>query len=135
MWNLSDVRWVIPLLAVLALVGCNGGTVDLHALQNDSESIDSLACEAALLADEVAHTASPSTFTRVHAGDLENRASNFADALSKRPTTPGIEKATRKEATKAAQIAALLNQLEHHPTDTALAARLKTRFEKQGECA
>ena len=129
------MRRVAPLFALLALAGCNGGTVDLHALQNDSESIDSLACEGALLAGEIEHTATTSAFARVHAGDLATKASNFEDALSSRPTTPGIEKATRDEAKKAGQIGALLRQLESSPTDAALAARLKPRLEKQGECA
>src|SRR4029079_14349774 len=99
------------LLATILLAGCNGGTVDLHALSNDSASIDSLDCEGALLANEVADGDSLGPFTRVHAGELGTRASNFEDALSERPTTPGIERATRREAEKAGRIAALLDQL------------------------
>src|SRR4029453_9306018 len=62
-------------------------TVDQHALDKDSEAIDSLACEGALLADEIAHTASLTPFSRVHAAELQTRASNFEDALSTRPPT------------------------------------------------
>jgi hypothetical protein len=128
-------RTTIVSLLILALVGCNGGTVDPHALKNDSDAIDSLACEGALLANEIANTASTTPFSRVHAGELAVRASNFEDALSERPTTPGIEKAVREEARKAGAIADLLEQLESNPTDAGLAARLKQRLEKQGGCA
>jgi hypothetical protein len=124
------------LLGVIALAaGCNGGTVDQHALDKDSEAIDSLACEGALLADEIAHTASLTTFSRVHAGELHARASNFEDALSTRPTTPGIEKAVREEARKAGAIADLFGELAADPSNAELAAALKPKFEQQGDCA
>ena len=128
-------RFGLLLLLVPLLAACNGGTVDLHALTNDSAAIDSLACEGALLANQVAHDASTSAFTRVHAGELAQRASNFEDALSQRPTTPGIEKAVRDEAAKAGKIAGLLGELEADPTDSQRAAELKGRLEQAGGCA
>jgi hypothetical protein len=127
-------RAAIVSLLILVVSACNGGTVDSHALKQDSDAIDSLACEGALLANEIANTASTSPFSRVHAGELAVRASNFADALSQRPTTPGIEKAVRDEARKAGAIADLLEQLESNPTDVARAAGLKERLEKAGDC-
>jgi hypothetical protein len=125
------LRFGFVLIALL-LAACNGGTVDQHALTNDAEAIDSLACEGALLANQVAHGASTSAFTRVHAGELGQRASNFQDALSQRPTTPGIEQAVRREAAKAGRVAGLLGELEGDPTDSERAATLKTRLEREG---
>jgi hypothetical protein len=122
-------------LLIALLAGCNGGTVDLHALEQDSDAIDSLACEGALLADDVFTGATTSQFARVHAGELAQRASNFEDALSERPTTPGIEKAVRAEARKAGAIADLLDRLHADPTDEQIAASLKDRLEKRGGCA
>ena len=124
------------LFALLAFVlaGCNGGTVDQHAVDNDSEAIASLACEGALLAHEIANTASLTTFSRVHAGELYTRAANFQDALSTRPTTPGIEQAVREEAKKAGRVAALFDQLAADPSNPELAAKLEPQFVKQGEC-
>jgi hypothetical protein len=116
----------------LLLPACNGGTVDMHALENDSSSIDSLACEGALLANEVVHGASPRPFTRVHAGELSMRASNFEDALSQRPTTPGIERAVRREAARAGRIADLLHRLEE--ADSGSAAHLEDRLSQEGGC-
>jgi hypothetical protein len=126
-------RWHPALLFIaIVLPACNGGTVDLHALQNDSDSIDSLACEGALLADEVVHGASPGPFTRVHAGELSTRASNFEDALSERPTTTGIERAVRREAARAGRIATLLHALED--ADSQNAAGLEDRLTHEGSC-
>jgi hypothetical protein len=127
MRSLAVLVLLVPLLAA-----CNGGTVDLHALSNDSDAIDSLACEGSLLANQVVHGASTSPFTRVHAGELSTRASNFHDALSQRPTTPGIERATRREAEKAGKVAGLLHELAQNPTDTERAARLETQLEQAG---
>jgi hypothetical protein len=130
------MRQATLLLVLLAVVaaGCNGGTVDQHALDNDTEAIDSLACEGALLAHEIGNTASLTTFSRVHAGELYTRAANFQDALSTRPTTPGIEQAVREEAKKAGRIAALFDQLAADPSNPELAAKLEPRFVKQGKC-
>jgi hypothetical protein len=130
------VRQATLLLMLLAslVAGCNGGTVDQHALDKDSEAIDSLACAGAFLAHEIANTASLTTFSRVHAGELSTRAANFQDALSTRPTTPGIEQAVRAEAKKAGQVAALFDRLAADPSNPELAARLEPQLVKQGEC-
>jgi hypothetical protein len=125
-------RLAVLVLLVPLVAACNGGTVDLHALSNDSDAIDSLACEGSLLANQVVHGASTSPFTRVHAGELSTRASNFEDALSSRPTTPGIERAVRREADKAGRIAGLLDELAQNPTDTERAAGLKNQLEQAG---
>ena len=44
----------VAIVAVSALAGCNGGTVDRHALTKDASTLDSIACEGALLAHDVA---------------------------------------------------------------------------------
>src|SRR4030095_11992422 len=71
------------LLAVLALapVGCNGGTVDQHALTRDAEKVGSLATEGGLLANDISRGATTKSFARVHAKELSEAASNLADAL------------------------------------------------------
>jgi hypothetical protein len=124
------------LLAVLvaALAACNGGTVDRHALEQDSDAIDSLACEGAVLANDVRKGATTHNFVEVHAGELAQRASNFADALSERPTLPAIERDVRAEARKAGVIAGLLEQLKEDP-DRPAAASLRDQLEKQGGCS
>lgn len=118
---------------VAALAACNGGTVDRHALKQDSDAIDSLACEGALLANDVGKGATTHNFAEVHADELAQTASNFADALSERPTLPAIEREVRAEARKAGVIAGLLEQLKENP-DRPAAASLREELEKQGGC-
>jgi hypothetical protein len=119
---------------VATLAACNGGTVDRHALKQDSDAIDSLACEGALLANDVGKGATTHNFVEVHAGELAQTASNFSDALSERPTLPAIERDVRAEARKAGQIAGLLDRLKGDPGRPA-AESLRDRLEKQGGCA
>jgi hypothetical protein len=124
------------LLAVLvaALAACNGGTVDRHALKQDSDAIDSLACEGALLANDAGKGETTHNFVEVHAGELAQTASNFADALSERPTLPAIERDVRAAARKAGVIAGLLEQLKENGVRPA-AASLREELEKQGGCS
>jgi hypothetical protein len=119
---------------VPALAACNGGTVDRHALEQDSEAIDSLACEGALLANDVRKGETTHNFVAVHAGELAQTASNFADALSERPTLPAIERDVRAAARKAGVIAGFLDQLKDDP-DRPGAETLRDQLEKQGGCS
>ena len=119
---------------VAALAACNGGTVDRHALKQDSEAVDSLACEGALLANDVGKGSTTHNFVEVHAGELAQRASNFADALSERPTLPAIEREVRAEARKAGAIAGLLDQVKKYP-NRPVAESVRDRLEKRGGCS
>jgi hypothetical protein len=131
----ARLRRAALLAALMAsLAGCNGGTVDRHALKQDSDAIDSLACEGALLANDARKGATTHSFVEVHAGELAQAASNFADALSERPTLPAIEREVRAEGRKAGEIAGLLDQLKQDP-DRAAAESLRDQLEKQGGCA
>lgn len=122
------------LLVVLVLAGCNGGTVDRHALSKDGDAVDSLACEGRLLARDVADGDSTERFTRVHAGDLQQRASHFEDALSERPTVAGIESDVRGLGRKAGHVADLLDQLHGSPGDRSLGRKLEGELQKTGDC-
>jgi hypothetical protein len=123
------------LLALTAvLVGCNGGTVDRHALAKDGDAVDSLACEGALLADDVASGDSTKFFVRVHAGALARRASNFEDALSERPTFEQIEPQVRALGRRAGRIATLLDELHDRPTDHGAARRFADGLSREGDC-
>jgi len=112
-------------LAAVVLAGCNGGTVDRHALKRDAEKVGSLAAEGELLAKDMSKGASTETFARVHAKELSTAASNFADALSKRPIAPGIAAKVHKLSRLAAKVATQLDQLHLHPTNRAVAKAMK----------
>ena len=128
------MKRIALLLFVLVAAGCNGGTVDRHALSKDGDAVDSLACEGRLLAQEVAGGDSTERFARVHAGELRQRASNFEDALTERPTGTGIEEEVRALGRKAGHVAQLLDRLHGSPGDRELARELEPELQKTGEC-
>jgi hypothetical protein len=122
-------------LLVLALTGCNGGTVDQHALKRDAEKVSSLATEGELLANDMAKGASSKYFARVHAKELSRAASNLADALAERPTSPGIESDVRKLSRLAGKVSGQLEQLHLHPTSRALAKSLEQPLSDAADAA
>ena len=120
---------------VLALAGCNGGTVDKHALQRDAENVASLASEGGLLADDVSRGRSTRYFVRVHAKELSRKASNLEDALAERPTTPGITSDVRKLSKLAGKVSRELERLHLHPTDRGVAVSLKKPLSDDADAA
>jgi hypothetical protein len=120
---------------VLALAGCNGGTVDNHALQRDAENVGSLASEGGLLADDVSRGRSTTYFVRVHAKELSRKASNLEDALAERPTTPGITSDVRKLSKLAGKVSRELERLHLHPTDRGVAGSLKKPLSDDADAA
>jgi hypothetical protein len=128
-------RRTVPLVALLFLAGCNGGTVDRHALENDRKTLDSIACEGALVADGVARGRTTAVFARAHSDELRIDASNFADALASRETEPGIEREVRRAARQASGLAAELQRLHDHPDDPAVGAALERTLARAGGCS
>jgi hypothetical protein len=122
-------------LAALMLSACNGGTVDRHALENDAETIGSIASEGQLLAHDVSKGASPKSFVRVHAKELSRSASDLEDALGERPTSPGITTDVRKLSRLAGKVSDELEALHLHPTDRKVAASLEQPLEKDADVA
>jgi hypothetical protein len=124
----------LPLLAALFLVGCNGGTIDRQDLTKNSGTLDSMSCEAMLLAQGVAEDRTTATFTREQAAVLRVQASNEADAFKRRPAAPGLEQRARALSKRAARLAALLQRLHDHPGDRTAGVELERAFKKFGEC-
>jgi hypothetical protein len=124
-------------LAVLValLAGCNGGTVDDHALQRDAEAVASLATEGQLMAHDVAKGASTKMFVRVHAKELSLSASDLEDALGERPTSPGITADVRRLSRLAGKVSDELERLHLHPTDRRVAAALERPLAKDADAA
>ena len=120
---------------MLALAGCNGGTVDRHALKRDAENVASLASEGGLLADDVSRGRSTKYFVRVHAKELSTKASNLEDALAERPTSPGITPDVRKLSKLAGKVSRELERLHLHPTDRDVAVSLKQPLSDDADAA
>ena len=128
-------RGALALMLVLALSGCNGGTVDEHALKRDSEKVGSLASEGSLLANDVSKGASTKYFVRVHAKEMSQAASDLQNALAIRPTSPGIKRDVRKLSKLAGKVSEELERLHLHPTDRGVAASLKEPLKADADAA
>jgi hypothetical protein len=128
-------RWCLAALLVVLMTGCNGGTVDDHALKRDAEKVASLATEGGLLANDVSKGASTTTFARVHSKELSQAASNLADALAERPTAPGIERDVRRLSRLAGKVSRQLEQLHLHPSDRDVAETLKQPLSDAADAA
>jgi hypothetical protein len=120
---------------VFALAGCNGGTVDRHALRRDAEKVGSLATEGALLANDVSRGESTKSFARVHARELSGAASDLEDSLAERPTSPGITADVRRLSKLAGKVSRQLEQLHLHPTDRSVAASLEQPLRDDADAA
>jgi hypothetical protein len=132
------LTWTSKAIAIVAasvLAGCNGGTVDEHALTNDASTLDSIACEGALLAHDVARARTTTFFAREQAEELRLQASNFADALSHRKTQPQIEQRVREKAKEAERLASTLQRLHDHPADESVGAAVERALKQLGDCS
>ena len=118
----------MAVVAAALLAGCNGGTVDQHALKQDSKTISSLATEGGLFAGQVARGESTGPYTRIQSDNLGRLAANLADALGRRKTSPGIEPKVRTAGRLAAQVAEQFKALHDHPTDRAVARSVQQAF-------
>jgi hypothetical protein len=122
-------------LLALVLSGCNGGTVDKHALKRDAEKVGSLASEGGLLAGDVSKGDSTSPFVRVHAQEMARAASDLQDSLGKRPTSPGIRADVRNLSRLAGKVSRELEQLHLHPTSRTVARSLERPLREDVDAA
>jgi hypothetical protein len=130
----ESVRLVAVVALIMLVAGCNGGTVDRHALTNDASTIDSMNCEAALLANAVRRQRATVFFVREQAEELHLQASNLAHALSTRPTSQGLEPRVRAKALDARRLARRLQQLHDRPHDREIGGALERDFKRAGRC-
>jgi hypothetical protein len=124
----------LPLVAALFLVGCNGGTIDKQDVTKNSGTLDSISCEAMLLAQGAARDRTTATFTREQSAVLRVQTSNEADAFARRPAAVGLEPRARALSRRAARLASLLQRLHDHSGDRAVGAELEAAFKTFGKC-
>jgi len=122
-------------VVAVVLAGCNGGTVDRHALTNDAATIDSINCEAWLLSGAVARNRVTTYYAREQAEELAVQAGNFANALAHRATAAGLEPRVRAKANDASSLASRLWRLHDRPTDRDGARSLAAAFKRAGSCS
>ena len=103
------------LLGVVVAVfgsGCGGGgQLGVRALSQESKSLQSLAAEGALLAEDAVFGKTTRVYTREHSSDLYKAASQAETSLKAAKIEPAFEPKLRQLAVLAAQVRANLNRL------------------------
>jgi hypothetical protein len=102
---------VLGAVLVLFAVGCGGGTLSAKALSQQATTLQSLASEGGLLAQDAVSGKTTRVFTRVHASDLAKAASQGETSLKAAKTTPSLEPKLRGLVKLAGQVSADLKRL------------------------
>jgi hypothetical protein len=93
-------------------VGCgSGGTLSAKAFSQQAKTLQSLAAEGGLLAQDAVSGKTTRVFTRVHSSDLSKAASQSATSLKAAKTTPTLEPKLRGLAKLAGQVGSDLKRL------------------------
>jgi hypothetical protein len=104
---------VLVVVAAILATGCggSGGRLGAKSLAKQSETVQSLAAEGALLARDSAAGRSTSTFRREHSSELAKAAASAATSLRAATTTPELRPQLRELRVISARVSAALGQL------------------------
>jgi len=102
---------VLGVIVALLGAGCGGGKLGPKALWQQSKSLQSLAAEGALLAQDAVSGKTTRIYTREHSSDLYKAASQAEASLKAARTEPALEPKLRELAALAAQVSAALKRL------------------------
>jgi hypothetical protein len=130
------------LVLVLVAAGCKGGTVAAFRLEHDATSLQSVAADAAAMANSAVKGDTTDAYVRVHSSELGKAAAKLADVLATAHPKPELRKETARLLELSRHVAALLERFEHDPGDKTLAREVRsvcanaaTRAEMLGESA
>jgi len=119
---------IVALGVVLALVaGCGGrGEVDAGALSQQAKSLQSVAAEGALLAQDAASGKTMRVYSGEHSADLRGAAQQIAASLEAATTTPALDPKRRRLAVLATRVSSYLDRIRDASgsEDSALGGRL-----------
>jgi hypothetical protein len=121
---------VLGLGVILALIGpgcAGGGQLGAAALMEQAKSLQSIAAEGAILAQDAVSGKTTDIFIRVHSSDLDMAASQAEASLMAAKTEPALEPMLRELAVLARQVSANLKRLgsASKDEDRALARELQ----------
>ena len=105
---------LLALAVILALLcaGCgSGGKLGAKALSQQSKSLQSLAAEGALLAQDAVSGKATSVYTREHSADLYKAASKAEASLKTAKTGSALQRKLRQLTALGSQISAALHRL------------------------
>jgi transposase-like protein len=103
---------VLGVVVAVFGAGCGGGgKLGVKALSQESKSLQSLAAEGALLAEDAVFGKTTHVYTREHSSDLYKAASQAEALLKTAKIAPALEPTLNQLAVLAAQVRADLNRL------------------------
>jgi hypothetical protein len=103
---------VLGVILALLGAGCGGGgNLGAKALSQQAKSLQSLAAEGALLAQDAASGKTTRVYTREHSSDLSKAASRAEAYLKAAKTEPALQPKLRRMTALAAQVSAALKRL------------------------
>jgi hypothetical protein len=108
-------------VAVLVLAGC--GREPRHQVRVSIEQLASISAEGSLMADDLAHARTKTTFVRVHGEELSAQAEHEAERLSDDPVTPDLGGRIQVAVKLAADIGGAIDELRVSPDDRGQAAQ------------
>jgi hypothetical protein len=101
------------LMVAVFIMGCGGGgELGARSLAKQSDAVESLAAEGALLAQDGVDGKSTAIFTREHAGFLVKAATTTASSLKKAKARRGLEPKLRKLRRLSAEVGDQLKRLD-----------------------
>jgi hypothetical protein len=113
---------LLGVVVILSGAGCGGsGTLGAKALSQESKSLQSLAAEGALLAQDVSSGKTTRIYTREHSGELHTAASHLEASLKTAKTAPVLEGTLRRLAATATRVGTELERLGNASRDEARA--------------
>lgn len=128
-WANTSVRRILALgVAVAFVTGCGGGgELDAGALSQQAKSLQSVAAEGALLAEDAALSRTTRTFSDEHSTELGGAASQTAMSLEAATTTASLDPKRRRLAVLATQVTSYLDRIRDASgaEDRALSRRLE----------
>jgi hypothetical protein len=129
---------VLLLGVILALVGAGcggGGKLGAKALSQESKSLQSLASEGALLAQDAVSGKTTRVFTREHSSDLYKAASQAEASLKTAKTEPALQPKLRQLTALVTQVSAALKRLGGASRDEqrALGRQLETAAQESAK--
>ena len=125
------------LAASAALLGC--APFNRAELRREAGTVQALAAEGALLADQVAQVRTREAFVRVHADELAAQADHAVEKLyetQQEGEVPAeLARPTARTATLAQEVSDALDALGLNPGDARRARRLRTALEETSRAA
>src|SRR5215212_9326626 len=106
---------VLALLAAAVVVAGCGGAMQPDELSRSIGTLESAAAEGALLAKDVAHDRTKSTFTRAHARDLGETVDHEAEKLDDASATGRVAERKTAAVDLADRISQALGQVQTSP--------------------